>query len=172
VVFTSIPRACQERIACNAKLIPDAPDLDAAVAVLDDVTEDVGALGPRHTVDLIRTTATMRQDDRVAFMGSSSGLVLARLGGVTIWYEIGYDDGFRCFGQLFEMKGIPPRYTNLELAKPGDSGAWVTDTHKGITAWDGVLIGRDDGQAYGCFASRVVDEYNNHIPRDPLIVFP
>jgi hypothetical protein len=132
--------------------------LDFAIAALDDAEntwlDSLGLQPIQHT----RQARQMDTSDPVFFVGKVSGRVEAELGGVTMWDKIDFADGPRCFGRIFELRFPQHQYVNADLARSGDSGAWILSEIDNLLSWDGMLIAGDGGRAYGCFAEAILSE--------------
>lgn len=136
---------------CGFDQHPDAGRLDVSLVELDE--EDFRLPTHAHHV---RAIQQMAQEQPVVHHGKESGPKKARIAALTAWQAIYTEDfgegppGFRCFGGLFQLMGRRGDLTGI--AKPGDSGALITDSQSGLTSWDGILVARQDTRAYGCFA--------------------
>jgi hypothetical protein len=105
----------------------------------------------------------MNSRDSVTFFGHTSRRTSAELDALCLWQEIELPDpnnpGSRiahCFGDIFSICHPRPWYVNTDLARPGDSGAWLVHDSGGIAAWDGMIIAGDGAHAYACFAENIM----------------
>ena len=117
---------------------------------------------PNH----MRPIASMSPGDAVKFAGKTSGKKDAEIGALCLWHEISVDNKPHCFSDLFEITKPKPFYLNSDLAKPGDSGAWIISLVNHVASWDGMLIGGDGAQAYCCFAENLLAEGRNCFRND------
>jgi hypothetical protein len=172
VRLSLLPGAKGPNMKCNRVAAPSAPTLDLAVAELDSslsLNPEIPKVGP---VDHVNSISNISQGDYVVFVGKTSGLVEAELGSLCIWHEIEIDNQPYCFSDLFEMTHRRPFYLNTNLAEGGDSGAWVVNITNNIVGWDGMLIGGDGAQAYGCFSENIMDGWDNNFPGQQLTLIP
>lgn len=145
---------------CSAEAAPSASRVDMAVAELAIDEDSLARVGTVTRVNNIRPITAIRKNDRVTFTGKTKGRVDARIGALTLWDQIEFPDGVRCFGRIFEIKLPTREYVRQDLAHPGDSGSWVVFQVGDVVAWYGMVISCDGGQAYGCFAQYILDECN------------
>ncbi len=147
------PRAANQK--CNNRGLPNAPAVDLALAAMySGFPED-----PRGGVDRMVPTVEMTQGDRVIFHGSRSKHAEARIAEVNLWREISVNDKPHCFGDLFVIEPRQRVYVNLDLAKPGDSGAWIMgENEQGARSWYGMLIAGEGARVYCSFAENIMDE--------------
>ncbi len=167
VRVSEIPSLEQLGQPCNMQAIPNAGRLDVAVAEILPGAQ----LADLPKVSAIRFVRNMISYQRVSFVGKVSGHVSAYIGGCTIWYQIKFPDGSRCFGELFEI--IAPNGARRPLARGGDSGAWIEDNPASSPCWNGMLIAALPGgdRAYCCFAQYILEACKNVFP-DGLALIP
>lgn len=172
VRFSSIPELSQYDDPCNIDTNPDLHSLDVALAEITVPLNRINYLEKLIKPNSIFPIKDMRPNMKVSFVGKSSGRVDARLGALTIWDQIESVSGKRCFGRIFQLRSIEKQYLTSALAKPGDSGSWVTFFDGFLTQWCGVIIGSDGGgTAYACFAETTIREANINL-NDDLRIFP
>ncbi len=160
VNYFKIPVLGRSDDPCSEPAVPDATRLDLAVAELGVGADLLHGMGAITTVNDLRPIVAMRKNDRVTFTGKTRGRIDAKMGSLTLWDQVEFLDGVRCFGRIFEIK-LPSRaYVREELAHPGDSGSWVVFQLGEIVTWYGMVISCDGGQAYACFAEYVLEECN------------
>jgi hypothetical protein len=164
--FAEIPPLKGAGQDCNLDAVPNAGRLDLAVAEWIPPGNIAQAIAPKPSVHIVRRCAKMNPYQPISFVGKVSGLVQAQLSAVTLWHEIEIENfgdgpmGIRCFGSLFEM--CDAQGDRQELAKPGDSGAWVFDDFNDQRCWNGILIAHQGKRAYGCYAEYIMRALNNH----------
>ncbi|HTQ39694.1 MAG TPA: hypothetical protein VMJ32_11745 [Pirellulales bacterium] len=164
VQFSKLASLKPNGAKCNPVAYPNAESLDVSITKLDEGIETLRGTGEVSSVQRVKPIREMQPYDQVHFRGQASGYVNGQLGGVVIWYQIEFNDGPRCFGRIFEIKSTPPRYIFHELARPGDSGAWIFSMLGEATEWNGMLIGCDGANAYACFAETILGECNSSFP--------
>jgi hypothetical protein len=158
VQYYRIPLPGASDDPCSEPATPDAARLDLAVAELN-VGVDL-LYGAVAEVNDLRSIVAIRKNDRVVFTGKTRGPIGAKVGALTLWDQIEFPDGVRCFGRIFEIK-LPARaYVSEDLAHPGDSGSWVVFQLGDLVTWYGMVISCDGGQAYACFAEYILKECN------------
>jgi hypothetical protein len=145
---------------CSEQATPNAARLDLAVAELTVDPSSLRNLGTIATANTIRPIPAIRKNDRVTFTGKTRGRIDAKVGLLTLWDQIEFADGVRCFGRVFELKLPTREYVREELASPGDSGSWVVFQVGDLVVWYGMVISCDGGQAYACFADYILEECN------------
>jgi hypothetical protein len=145
---------------CSEPATPDAARLDLAVAESTVNVESLREMGAVTMANLIRPIVAIRKHDPVTFTGKTRGLIEAKVGALTLWDQIEFPDGVRCFGRIFEIKSPTRQYIREDLAYPGDSGSWIVFQVGDLVAWYGMVISCDGGQAYGCFAEYILEECN------------
>jgi hypothetical protein len=154
VVYSRLPRALPPDTSCT-ETRGNGGSLDLAIAELDDAGESGLLQRVRPTV--VRSAATLRSFQPAFFRGKVSGYVEAQVGGVALWYPLLFADGTtRCIGRIFEL--MPRPDGPVEVAREGDSGAFICDRAGDVICWDGLLIGVSRGRAYACFAEYAMDE--------------
>lgn len=158
----------KEQVPCDHENFRDAGRLDMAVA---EVRADWGSrIGQNLRIaDDVRLKNQMEQDAVVYFRGKVSGMVYARISGVSIWKEISTADfgtgfgGRRCFGGLLELMSLDG--DGRCVARPGDSGAWVFDNDGSLQRWNGMIIAAHGRRAVATIAEYMMEtlrsEYAN-----------
>jgi hypothetical protein len=154
--------------SCGEALNPSLRSIDLSLAELRVPLTDLKKLGAVYTADKTCTVSEMRINFHVSFHGKTSGIVQAKIGPLTIWDEITFNDGKRCFGRIFQLKPIDRQYIHQDLGRSGDSGSWIIYKDGNFVNWYGMLISSDDGYAYGCFAEYIMDECRRVTPRISL----
>jgi hypothetical protein len=157
VIFSRVAPVMQSSgISVSAPSNATGP-LDLAVAGLKgDVQFESAVHGPGaiHTcLDVDRFCV----GDEVCFFGQKSGLVRAQIGAYALSLNIDIAGKLHCFSDLFQLLPRKPFYLNSDLARPGDSGAWVLGESDAATSWYGMIIADDGFQAYACSASNILD---------------
>jgi hypothetical protein len=160
VSHSRIPGPASTDDPCSEQTTPNAARLDLAVAELAVDPDSLRSLGRITTANAIRPVPAIRKNDRVTFTGKTRGRVDAKVGALTLWDQIEFSDGVRCFGHFFELKSPTLNYIREDLANPGDSGSWVVFRLDDLVVWYGMVISCDGGQAYACFADYILEECN------------
>ena len=158
VQFSKLPSPSQANVKCNRVVSAGAVDVDLALAELDTavpISNAIRLLGP---VDRWSPIADITPYQPIVFVGKESDRIEGEVGPLSVWYEIEVDGRLCCFGDLFVITPPRPWYLNMNLAKPGDSGAWICYDLDGVVGWDGMLIGSDGDHAYCCFAENIKRE--------------
>jgi hypothetical protein len=145
---------------CSEEATPDALRLDLAVAELSVGSDVLAQMGFVTTAKAVGAIEAIRKHDRVSFTGKTRGRINAKIGALTLWDEVEFADGVRCFGRIFEIKSPTRQYVREDLAQPGDSGSWLVFEHDDLVTWYGMVMACDGGQAYACFAEYILDECN------------
>jgi hypothetical protein len=157
VTFASMPTVSSETTKCNRIAQAAIPDLDVALAALQHQVTYNPTFPTFGTVDHVSRIADMTGEDEVSFLGANRGRpVPGRLGDLNVWREILIEGRPHCMGDLFTMKPRQHAYVRTELAKPGDSGAWVVSLDNGVVSWDGMVIAGDGPDVYCAFAEHVL----------------
>lgn len=143
--------------ACSEPSTPDAGRLDLAIAELTASTEWLQTAEIATAVNCFHPIEAIRKNDLVSFL-TKRGRIEARIGALTLWDQIEFPDGVRCFGHIFEIKPPTREYIRQDLAQPGDSGSWLVCQLGDLVTWYGMVISCDGGQAYACFAEYILDE--------------
>jgi hypothetical protein len=157
VSYGTMPPAIASGVRCNNQSSPEA-SVDATAAEVDKAVSIPSSVYP--VVNAVRPINTIWQGDNVWFTGARSGQVKAQIGGLCLWYEIEMSPGhLRCFGNIFEVKPPKPWYLNTNLARPGDSGAWILGPDSTFIDWNGMLIGGDGATVYCTFAEKIMDAF-------------
>jgi hypothetical protein len=153
-----IPDRASTDDPCSEQAAPNAVRLDLAVAELTIGVDELREMGVVTTVNTVRSIVAMRKNDRVIFTGKRTGRIESKIGALTLWDQIEFPDGTRCFGRIFEIKSPTREYIRADLAHPGDSGSWIVFQMDDRVAWYGMVISCDGGQAYACFADYILEE--------------
>jgi hypothetical protein len=148
VCFSSLPQVKTPGMPCNLFAQPQAETLDVAATEILPSRFDRSQLPSPPSA--IRPPETMSPLQPVFFVGKQSGYREAVIGGTTLWHEVEFHDGVRCFGTLFQL--LPPPGERRPLAVPGDSGAWVMDRADAFTCWDGIVMASDGSSAFACYS--------------------
>jgi hypothetical protein len=156
-----IPNSGSTSDPCSEQATPNAARLDLAVAELAAHADSLSTIGSVTIANTIRPIAAIRKNDRVTFTGKTRGRVEAKVGALTLWDQIEFPDGVRCFGRVFQLKSPIHEYVREDLANPGDSGSWVVFQMDGLVVWYGMVISCDGGQAYACFADYILEDCNS-----------
>jgi hypothetical protein len=143
---------------CGMEATPNASRLDLAVAEVN--LAQLSEFSVVKLVNGIRPIKLIRKNDLVSFTGKTRGPVEAKVGALTLWDQIEFPDGVRCFGRIFELKSRTREYIREDLAHPGDSGSWVIFDDGELTTWYGMVISCDGGQAYACFSAYILEACN------------
>lgn len=159
----SIPNPGAPHAPCSEQVTPNAARIDLAVAELSVDADSLRKVGRVTIPNAVRPIPAIRKNDRVTFTGKTRGRVDAKVGALTLWDQVEFPDGFRCFGRLFELKSPTRDYVREDLASPGDSGSWVVFQVDNLTVWYGMVISCDGGQAYACFADYILEECNSSV---------
>ncbi|QDT28406.1 hypothetical protein Enr10x_37480 [Gimesia panareensis] len=161
VRYSRHPEPTPQDKNCNSRSMSSGSNVDLACAEIDDGY--VSAVHPRTgPITDINDIADIIQGMPVSFIGKTTGYQDAQVGAVCIWYEIEFNNVPHCFSDIFEITHPKPYYLNTNLARPGDSGAWVVSNENLCTSWNGVLIGGDGAQAYACYAENVMHELKEY----------
>jgi hypothetical protein len=158
VKHSKIPNCGATDDPCSEPATPDAARVDLAVAELTAGFDSLHGTGAITTPSSVQVISNIRKNDRVSFVGKTRGRIEAKIGALTVWDQIKFTDGVRCFGRIFEVKSPTRQYVREELAYPGDSGSWITFQADELVMWYGMVISCDGGQAYACFADYILDE--------------
>jgi hypothetical protein len=158
VRHSKIPNCGATEDPCSEPTTPDAARVDLAVAQLTVGFDSLRETGAITTPSSVQAISNIRKNDRVSFVGKTRGRIEAKIGALTVWDQIEFTDGVRCFGRIFEVKSPTRQYVREELAYPGDSGSWITFQVDELAMWYGMVISCDGGQAYACFGEYILDE--------------
>jgi hypothetical protein len=167
VIWSEMPKAVSST-KCNSRTDPNAPTIDAACVVMDSTVTPNLASSWSGKITQHTPIAHMGQGDAASFYGNVSKHVRAKIKEVTIWKEIKVGKTSYCFKDIFVLEDTIFHYVAADLAKKGDSGAWVVNTSAGFASWDGMLVGGDGQNAYCCYAENIM----NAMPDKDLILPP
>lgn len=156
VVHSVLPPVNTEN-GCNRCSHPKVAPLDLAIARLTPQQAYLAQIQKTSRPHTLTPIKAMKSDQAVFFLGNVSGLVDAELGELCIYHEILIGGKPHCFGDIFTLTPQRPWYLNTDLAKGGDSGAWITRLVDGFISWDGMLIGGDGIHGYASFASNILE---------------
>lgn len=170
VVHHAIPPLCHPADPCSEVTDPQLRSIDVAIAQLTVPDAELFEMGTVTIPNKIAAVSEIRKNDRVTFTGKVSGLVEARIGKLTLWDQVNFIDGVRCFGRVFELKPVDRQYVRQALAKPGDSGSMVVLKINDVVTWYGIVFSCDGGEAYACFAEYIMADSRNYLP-EPLKCF-
>lgn len=170
VVYHFMPPLCDPRDPCSNTTDPQLQSIDVSVARLTVPDKELFDMGRVVMPNKIASISEIRKNDRVTFTGKVSGVVEAKIGALTLWDQINFADGTRCFGRIFEINPVNRQYVREELAKPGDSGSMVVLEINSIVKWYGLVVSCDGGKAYACFAEYIMDDCRKKFP-EPLRCF-
>jgi hypothetical protein len=146
---------------CNNRLQLNAPVIDLALVEVDGGTHVNVSVSNAGRVSSVSRIASLGQDDPVTFFGYQSSQVNAIIAEANIWKEIKIQGVPTCFGDLFVLDHPTHQYITTNVAKPGDSGAWIINTSGGIVSWDGMLVGGDGVRAYCCYSENIMNTLTN-----------
>lgn len=166
VVYYKIPEISSFENPCNENTNPELRSIDLAIAELNTSIDSVQKLGNIANVNSVCPINGIRKNDLVTFNGKVSGITKAKIGALTLWDQVYFPEGLRCFGRIFELKPISRQYIRQDLAKPGDSGSWIVSDLGNLTMWYGMLISCDGGQAYACFADYILENCQREFSND------
>ena len=163
VILSTLPDRSTPTTKCNR--VMQHPVLDLAIAEISagaNVTPAFGELG--KVVHLTRV-ADMTSDDGVVFLGARSKRpVLAKIGALNVWREVQIAGQSHCMGDMFILESRRYTYIRQDLAKNGDSGAWVISNDNDLVAWDGMVVAGDGASVYCSFAEQIVDTCREMLP--------
>lgn len=166
VTFSLLPVA--SGMKCNRAIQPDAPVIDLALVTVDAGTATLLTIPDIGRVAADSAIANMDQNDPVWFFGQKSQGVQAKTAELNIWKELKINCTPTCFSDLFVIDHPSYPYIGTNLARPGDSGAWIVTQSMGTVTWDGMLIGGDGLRAYCCFAENIMKT----LAKQPLTLPP
>ncbi|PSK94170.1 hypothetical protein B0I18_101323 [Taibaiella chishuiensis] len=161
VIHTEIPDLSALNDTCSIEHNPDLHSIDIALAEMTTSPNRIKNLNKLAKADKIAKISEMSPNMKVSFTGKSSGTVEARLGPLTLWDQIEFEEGKRCFGRIFQLKPLGRQYIYSPLARHGDSGSWITQTDGVSTAWCGVVIATGEGRAEACFSETIISKCNH-----------
>lgn len=161
VRYSRHPQPTPQGRNCNSRSMISGSNVDLACAEIDDGYFSVVHPKTGLITDINDITYIV-QGMPVSFIGKTTGHRDAQVGAVCIWYEIEFNKVPHCFSDIFEITHPKPYYLNTNLARPGDSGAWITSHEYFCTSWNGILIGGDGAQAYACYSENVMNELKEY----------